>query len=60
MPLLKDSLELYYKKNLLVGSGIAFTLLELASCATARGEYAQAEAYAKESQALYTGKGDWF
>ena len=58
--LLKDSLALYREKNLLDRSGKAFTLIELASCATARGEFAQAEMYARESQALYSEIGDRF
>ena len=58
--LLKDSLTLYREKNLSDRSGMAFTLLELASCATAHGEYAYAEAYARESQALYIEIGDRF
>lgn len=60
VPLLNDSLTLYREKNLPDPGGMAFTLLELASCATARGEYAQAEAYAQESHALYTAIGDRF
>ena len=50
--LLTDSLTLYREKNLSERSRMASTLLELASCATAQGEYAQAEVYARESRRL--------
>jgi predicted ATPase/DNA-binding CsgD family transcriptional regulator len=58
--LLNDSLALFREKNPLERSGMAFSLLELASCATARGEYARAEDDARESQALYAEAGDRF
>jgi non-specific serine/threonine protein kinase len=58
--LLEESLKYYRKTEIDDDSGKAFTLLELAKCANALGDYAHANAYANESQALYRAKGFQF
>jgi predicted ATPase/DNA-binding CsgD family transcriptional regulator len=52
-PLLEESLSLFRNMKTEDIDGIAFTLLELAGCATSRGNKTQANKFLSESQALY-------